>query len=271
MPPILATCPGKLGDLIYCLPTARALAAHAGRPLHLATSALCAPAQGLLAAQPYVERAFIDQNWQLQEIGLGYQPWRMAEPPEYQAVYHLGLRPDWARGRVFGQHLMETFLQNACHAYGLELGLDLGARFLFLPPAPGEDFIALHAWGQSLALAGGAGLLPLALDYWGRLLDSVGLPVKGILGPGEEDIYAPLGIQSERPRDLLELAETIDSARLFLGVESAPNALAQGLSAPRLVLDYFGNALPQGPGGRSFRLDEPLEAVRARLHKLLGG
>lgn len=267
---LLVTFPGKLGDLLYSLPAARALGRRLGLPVELMTSAYCAAALPLLERQPYLAGVHLDPAYRLQALGFGCQPWRMSEPPGYRRVLHLGFRPQRARRLAFRQHLIEYFFLSLGHHYGIALEPELDESYLFLePPPPLAPYLLLHPWGQSLEQAAPAGFREALFDYWRRLVGLAALPVRLVLGPGED--AGPLARLGEvhRPPDLLELARLIRDAACFLGVESAPAAVANGLKVPRLVLDYFGNALPTGPRGGSFRLDEPVEAVCRRLEGLL--
>ncbi len=268
---LLVTFPGKLGDLLYSLPVVRALGRRLGMPVEFMTSAYCAAALPLLQCQPYLSGVRLDTAYRLQVLGFGCQPWRMSEPPGYRRVLHLGFRPQRARRLAFRQHLIEYFFLSLEHHYGLALEPELDEPYLFLepsPPAASQPYLLLHPWGQSLEQAAPAGFREALFDYWRRLAGLAALPVRLVLGPGEEaGPLARLG-RVHRPADLLELARLMLGAVCFLGVESAPAAVANGLKVPRLVLDYFGNALPTGPGGAEFRLDEPVEDSCRRLEAL---
>lgn len=60
---ILCTFPGKFGDLLWALPTLRALARRTGEAVDLLTSADMASICPLISAQPYVGRCFADPQW----------------------------------------------------------------------------------------------------------------------------------------------------------------------------------------------------------------
>lgn len=266
---VLCTCPGKLGDLIYCQPAIIALGEHLGRPVSLLTSSYCRSALPLLALQPHLDSVAEDQNYGLKDFSLGCQPWRMSEPAGFERVFHLGLRPRWAGPGIFRRHLSRTFLRMVKLAYGLELAWEAGRPYLELAPEPISDRLVFQGLGKSFVAMAGAGLLDHLRSVWADLLTGAGLGVVALAGPGEEEAYDWLDCTVATPPDLLAAARLIKGARAFVGVESVGAALADGLKTPRLVLDWFGNGLPTGPRGASFRLDEPLSAARQRLAGLL--
>lgn len=85
--------PGKIGDLLFCLPTARDLCERHGVPVDVYTSPYCRDALGVIAAQPYVRRAAVLEQYVMDHFDMGAQPWRMPVPEEaYDHVYQLGFR-----------------------------------------------------------------------------------------------------------------------------------------------------------------------------------
>ncbi len=268
-PPLL-TCPGKLGDLLYALPLARGLAGLLGTRPHLLTSPACRAAVPLLAGLPYLAGVAVDDDYRPEHDRLGVQPWRMAEPAGFAPIWHLGLRPELNRDGLFSRHLAETHALNFRRAHGFAPELNLDAPWLRAEALARGPHLLLHPYGESLARVADPRLMPLCLAYWRELIRLGGRPARLVLGPAEEPPPG-LDLPVVRPRDLLELAGLIGGAAAFLGVESGPLAVAEGLKAPRLALDFFGNALPRGPRGASFRLDEPVATAAARLADLLAG
>ena len=266
---ILLTCPGKLGDLLYSLPLALGLKRHYQAEIAYQTSPLCRAVLPLLERQPYLAGALEDESYRLEAVGLGYQPWKMAQPGGFDLVFHLGLRPEFVRGLVFKQYLGDTFLHNFSRGYGFSPEVDQAEQYIFLPEEPTEPFIAFHGFGETISKIARPEVLELMDHYWRELFRLVGLPVVGLAGPAQPDPPPGLVDDLVRPRDLLECARIINRAACFAGLESGPAAVANGLKAPRLVLDFVGNSLPTGPNGATFRLDEPLPQVAAKLTALL--
>ena len=121
---ILLTCPGKLGDLLYSLPLALGIKRHYRAEITYQTSPLCRAAIPLLEKQPYLAGALEDEAYRLEAVGLGYQPWKMAQPTGFDLVFHLGLRPDFVREMVFKQFLGDTFIHNFRLGYGFSPEVD---------------------------------------------------------------------------------------------------------------------------------------------------
>lgn len=89
---ILCTHPGRYGDLLWALPTLRALAAQSGQPVDLLLSAKYGTKGfgALLSAQPYLGQVLVANNWAIEETA----PITPREPPSlptgYDQVLHLG-------------------------------------------------------------------------------------------------------------------------------------------------------------------------------------
>ncbi|MCB2186623.1 MAG: hypothetical protein KQJ78_09415 [Deltaproteobacteria bacterium] len=273
---LLLTCPGKLGDLVYALPLVRLLARElAGRPgdeVHLLTARRSAAALPLLRAQPYVSGAELDPAYQPRDESLGVQPWRMSEPPGFDQVLHLGLRPELVGARdIFSRPLPLSFALNLRLAYGLDLRPDPAQAWLTVPaPEPGERVLFQGA-GQTFNRLLDPALARHLAAFWPALFQALGRPVVGLGAPGEKAWYQGLGLALLTPPDLLAAARLIAGAPWFVGVESVGAALANGLDAPRLILDYFGNALPATARGLAFRADESPRDVAARARSLWKG
>lgn len=88
---ILCTHPGRSGDLLWALPTVRALHETTGAAVDVATSEKYAGLCSLIEQQPYVAHAAPIQGWEVQEtapitprVPTGYDPY------SYDQVVHLG-------------------------------------------------------------------------------------------------------------------------------------------------------------------------------------
>jgi hypothetical protein len=116
MPKILCTHPGKLGDVLWALPTVRHLAEAYGEPVDFLTSAAFKHACEIVAEQPYVRHAGYLPDWQIQDTA-PMTPWMpppstgfisftshrgeseglcwdeaQVEAGAYDHIYHLGYR-----------------------------------------------------------------------------------------------------------------------------------------------------------------------------------
>jgi hypothetical protein len=87
---VLCTMPGRYGDILWSLPTCRALAQAAGEPVDLLVSqkygSLVAP---LLAGCRYLGRVMADESWTVWETA-PITPPRPAFIPGYDRTIHLG-------------------------------------------------------------------------------------------------------------------------------------------------------------------------------------
>ena len=95
---VLVTFPGKFGDLLWALPTLRALSRRLGHPIDLLTSREMASICPLLRMQAYLGNVIVDDTW----IDADCAPVQRRMPPGdsargipgYDQVIHLGY-PDW--------------------------------------------------------------------------------------------------------------------------------------------------------------------------------
>lgn len=90
---ILATFPGKHGDLLWALPTVRALSTTYGMPIDLLVSAAYGSLAPVIERQDYIGRVIVDPDWVVQDTA----PMTPRTPPhadrwidEYAQVFHLG-------------------------------------------------------------------------------------------------------------------------------------------------------------------------------------
>jgi hypothetical protein len=100
---ILCTMPGRTGDVLWSLPAARMISRHFSTPVDFAVSKKYG-SEGLLkliAAQPYIGKAFAIQSWEVVESA----PMSPRIPPEipqtYDQEYHLGYA-GWPEGTLAG-------------------------------------------------------------------------------------------------------------------------------------------------------------------------
>jgi hypothetical protein len=87
---VLASYPGRYGDLIWALPTIRALARRLDERIDLLIAGEFAPIVPLLERQDYLARVVADPAWSLSQ---GWQPPNREDViSPYDRVYHLGYR-----------------------------------------------------------------------------------------------------------------------------------------------------------------------------------
>ena len=90
---ILCTFPGRHGDLMWALPTVRAIQEATSAEVDLLVSVKYGSLQPLLREQPYLRACFVDHGWLVQETA-PISPRRPGELPElgvaYDRIFHLG-------------------------------------------------------------------------------------------------------------------------------------------------------------------------------------
>jgi hypothetical protein len=92
MPPkILCTMPGKFGDILWALPTVKAIAQHVEEKVDFVTSPAYQTLVPLIHEQFYIGTALWHPGWDVQDTA----PMTPAEPPgfdasQYDHVFHLG-------------------------------------------------------------------------------------------------------------------------------------------------------------------------------------
>lgn len=91
---LLATFSGKYGDILWSLPTVRALWQLHGEKLDFACMPGYRSLLPLIQAQPYVAEAFVLEDWQCLHSNHGDQPWHppMYIEQKYERFWHLGYR-----------------------------------------------------------------------------------------------------------------------------------------------------------------------------------
>ena len=101
-PKILCTMPGRYGDILWALPTVRALSEAYGGPVDFAVSAKYGALAPLLVKQPYIDHVDVMGDWHVEEAA----PMTPRVPPEalwggpfYDRVFHLGYA-GWPEGTL---------------------------------------------------------------------------------------------------------------------------------------------------------------------------
>lgn len=83
--------PGKIGDMLYMLPTIKTICERDAAVAYVYTSAVCEPARRLVLAQPYIQDFIVPPEYVIESFGQGVQPWHMPIPDGvYDRVFQLG-------------------------------------------------------------------------------------------------------------------------------------------------------------------------------------
>lgn len=86
----LVTMPGRHGDILWSLPTARAIAEAYDTPVDVIISGKYGSLQALIEAQPYVDTCAVDASWAVQETAPMSPRTPPVWPTGYDRVFHLG-------------------------------------------------------------------------------------------------------------------------------------------------------------------------------------
>lgn len=244
---------GKLGDIIYALPTCQALGINhlflcvvesSTDPLKNFPSIAAQSIVPLLLAQSYIDRVTIVRS------AISLDEWI---DPIFSIPYNFDRFRNVARHRI-GRAIEEVprvpvrwlpwdvpahLIEHFAAIHGIEIRI--GRAWLKAPPSPrthGKVVVSLtHNWRS------------YSHSYWKYLL--AGLEVCFV---GHKSEWERAEIPNSRhveAHDHLELASLIHGAKLFLGTVSFPYAIAEGLQIPRMVEVCFKNlnAFPVGGGG----------------------
>jgi hypothetical protein len=190
---------GKLGDLVYALPTVRAMGGgtlyvHPGGGQGIGERDACAIVP-LLAVQDYISHADL---WRGEPIDVDLDVWR-------------------SHFRPFSHSLAESHLL----AFGLPLD-EVNARWLHVnrPQAP-----------SGRVLFGRTGIRVGAPGFWGTCYELFREKAVFVGHPNEHQCFCEQVGQIERleTANLLELACVIEDSALFVGNQSCAYAIAEGL------------------------------------------
>ncbi len=252
---------GKLGDVIYALPTCRALgvnhlvlnievAAKSAFSLELSRAKELIP---LLLEQRYLNKVSLCESaFNLSEL---------AENPEgihynldmFQRVDALQVPSEKEKAPGSGRTALAHLAQICAHAQGTHV--DLSEPWLTAPAAP--------ASAPYVVVSVAPRWRSFSPWYWQTLVQ--GLPKVYLVGlPHELKPYRleQDNIEWVQAKNHLDLATLISGAQLFLGNISFPYALAEGLKVKRAVeLCYRRmDAYPVGPNGHCL----PTNVMKAR-------
>lgn len=261
---ILVTHPGKFVDLIYTLPAVIELQKLFDCDVHFQTSKDCQPLIELLESQPYIKKAFVNEDYRLERFSYGCQPWKMPEPPGYAKIYHLGIRPDQNV-----RHLIEAPFEILKKEYGINLSLNKDVKYLFLKKKFNYNYVVFYIFDESLVPVNQHTQDALS-ELWENVFKS--LDVKFVIVSGPEEKYKCeqfKGVRIICSSSLLEAAQLINDCACFVGIQSALAAIANGLKVPRVILHWYENAAPTGNNCEHFGIMDPISDILDKLRKFI--
>ena len=245
---ILCTFPGKFGDLIWALPTVRAISETYDEPVNLVVSEMMGPIVPLLEQQPYIQQASAFQIWQVRDTA----PMTPRKPPtefNFDRIFHLGY-DGWPMLDLPNEIAHIAYKQYDGEGLSLFKGIDLD-----------RPWITVNGPGASCEIAVGF------TDEWFELKVGLCQLLQGAKRPILQ--LAPAGSrwETEIPGcpvllcSWLQAARAIKHSAMFLGCCSALHVLACAMGKQTVVVEPNPH--------RHHPIFHP-EAVRSRVHLVHG-
>lgn len=252
---IIATHPGRYGDLLWALPSIRCLAAASGEPIHLRLSAKYGSAGfcALLRSQAYLASVEAIADWHIEESA----PIAPRTPPNAPSTVAVtGVARGWFDCGYDGwptPDLPRDVWRRVAAHYGAGLPeLDLTTPWITLPattPITGMDI-------ADLSIGFTDEHFELKLGVTALVTDAVPASTRhAMAAPGSR--WAVEG--HTRPTSWIEAARYIVTSRVFVGCCSALHVLAVGLGVPVVCMEPNTDRLhptfwPCGQDGPQVRL-----------------
>lgn len=222
----LCTMPGRHGDLLWSLPTVRALAERDGASVDLLISEKYGSLHPLLDAQPYIGEVWVDDRWDVQETA----PMTPRVPPGdwpigHDRIVHLGYE-SWPAPNL---------PQDIARRAGVEI--DLRRPWITakpLPDAQHDPYPVVAGWSDEWFELK-VGVTYLVADHTLR-------PFPVLVAEDSRwarETHGPaIGTTASGwITDWLAAASFIRSAQVFLGCCSALHVLAVALGIPAVVME----------------------------------
>lgn len=220
---VLFTHPGKLGDLLWSLPTIRAVADFEGK-VGLMTSPYCAPLLPLLAKQAYIDSTSLWANdaWKV-KFSAPVEPW--LPPGEYHPpVYHLGMR-EWP-SPTLGEYYPKLLQQE----YGVHVQPNWAEPWIDVGPVDLRQEVVVSFSDEYAESKAG---LVMAL----RAVSP--LPIR-LLVRRDSRIQTDFGLEREvsvEVCDMVRLAERLKGARVAVVCNSVAHPLGVAVGANLVVYE----------------------------------
>jgi hypothetical protein len=209
--------PGKLGDALYALPSARKLAQIHNCKVDFYTSEYCAPMKNLVEKQSYINKCIISEDYVLASMDMGCQPPEIPiDASKYEKVYQCGFKaiPD----RAIHQYI--------AHTLGIEeeLSVNYDLEQLFNANLP-TDYITIAPRGYT-------SYLKLFMD----VADLIDLTVVLVGGNGDAvPEWNGHNVVNCTGMDMLATAYIIKNSKGFVGLMSSQLVLANGFPIPKVA------------------------------------
>lgn len=231
-PPVSGIHSGNAGDVIYSLPSVRALGIRHlilnvytdPDPLRKLSERNARALTPLLLAQEYVDRVTL-----------------VTAGVPLEAVDPQCIDVDYVLDRFRNEDVEHVHLMQA-HAKALHAAIDVNVPFLRVPEGAAEASEVVLALTPRYRGLSDEFLRDLMLYFDDILILAI---------PDEWRSVAGIPGRVRQCADFLEMAQLIQRTKIFIGSPSLASAIAEGLKAPRIIdrpLE-FPNAFPIGPRG----------------------
>jgi hypothetical protein len=211
---IAVSHPGKIGDCLYALPTARRIADDHDCRVDFYTSEACKPILDLFLQQNCINSVIIPDDYEIKAYDMGVQPWEM--PIEgYDKVYHLGFRgiPD----KAIPEFIAESAGYDA--SVGKRIQYDNIEKDF-------EEYYVVAPRGVTTFT-----------DFFADCimhLQSLDKKVYIIGGVNENPFKSDLGVDMTG-NSYLEMTKLIANSKGFIGLMSSPLVIANGFDMPKII------------------------------------
>lgn len=207
---IAFTHPGKVGDLLYSLPTVKYICEAKGQKADFWTSEYCYPVvKRLLERQSYIDKCINAPLYKIERMDMGVQPYQIpVDNNYYETIYHLGFRsvPDCPLPQFIAHSIGSTWNGKIEYEYDDVPTLD-------------EPYIVLAPRGET--------------SYKGLFLNLIKeCPIKTVLIGGLGDLIGS-GL-NKCGLDLVETLPWIAKSKGFVGLMSSQLVLANGFNIPKV-------------------------------------
>ena len=207
--------PGKIGDLLYILPTVRFICERDDAIADIYTSEMCASTESLFRYQKCVNDFIVSKNYKMDHYNQGVQPWYMYIPMGYEKVYQLGF---------------EHYPSGPLHKY---IAKQIGLEDI---PDPQYDFPDETYSDEPYIVVAHCGhhTSPDLKAAYASFIKTCS--IKTIQVGTVNDGAIPARDHDQLGIDFLELASIISKAKAYVGFYSAQLAIANGFPGLLKVL-----------------------------------
>lgn len=241
---ILLTHPGKIGDLVWALATAREIArefAEDGK-VDIATSPYCKGIIPLLEIQPWIRSAFVLPEWNVVFSApvapvipppyfssngkvLDLKP--KVAGPEWDLVLHLGMR-EWP-----GPTLYEYYPNLVQREYGLRVNLLPRTPWLSVQEYAGEPKQISMCWSDEWVELKVGLIAAISKAFPNEVFRLLPSPDSRL----NKEFRFPITNFLVEPCDILTCAEQIKFSKFLITCNSSPHPLANALGVRAVIIE----------------------------------